>query len=145
MPVFVAFAAFMLLLFGQRIGLSIGPWVITQGPFAQKRKTPGQQSGVRTASLEMVLNHDSGLIEGKCVKGRFAGRTLSSLSCNELFELLRELRATDAQGVLLLEAYLDRKFHDWRESNANHAKTEEPRDWHERRHSMSVNDTMCSV
>jgi hypothetical protein len=93
----------------------------------------------------MVLNHDSGLIEGKCLKGRFAGRTLSSLSCNELFELLRELRATDAQGVLLLEAYLDRKFHDWRESNANHAKKEEPRDWHERRHSMSVNDTMCSV
>ena len=140
MPVFVAFAAFMLLLFGQRIGLSIGPWVITQGPFAQKRKTPGQKSGVRTAALEMVLDHDSGRMEGKCLKGRFAGRALSSLSCNELFELLRELRATDAQGVLLLEAYLDRKFHGWRESNAKHAEEEESRDWHERRHSMSVSE-----
>ena len=144
MPVFVAFAAFMLLLFGQRIGLSIGPWVITQGPFAQKRKTPGQKSGVRTAALEMVLDHDSGRMEGKCLKGRFAGRVLSSLSCNELFELLRELRATDAQGVLLLEAYLDRKFHGWRESNTKHAEEEEPRDWHERRHSMSVSEA-CDV
>ena len=140
MPVFIAFAAFMLLLFGQRIGLSIGPWVITQGPFAQKRKTPGQKSGVRTAALEMVLDHDSGRMEGKCLKGRFEGRVLSSLSCNELFELLRELRATDAQGVVLLEAYLDRKFHGWRESNAKHAEEEEPRDWHERRHSMSVSE-----
>src|SRR5690349_25041561 len=86
MPVFVAFAAFMLLLFGPRIGLSIGSWVITQGPFAQKRKTPGQKSGVRTAMLEMVLDHDSGRMEGKCLKGRFEGRVLSSLSCNERSE-----------------------------------------------------------
>jgi len=140
MPVFVAFAAFMLLLFGQRVGLSIGPWVITQGPFAQKRKTPGQKSGVRTATLEMVLDHDSGRMEGKCLKGRFAGRSLSSLSCNDLFELLRELRATDTQGVLLLEAYLDRQFQGWRERDAKPAQEEKPRDWHERRHSMSVNE-----
>jgi DnaJ domain len=140
MPVFIAFAAFMLLLFGQRIGLSLGPWVITQGPFAQKSKTSGQKSGVRTAMLEMVLDHDSGRMEGKCLKGRFAGRSLSSLSCNDLFELLRELGATDAQGVLLLEAYLDRQFQGWRERDAKHAQEEKPRDWHERRHSMSVNE-----
>ena len=139
MPVFVAFTAFMLLLFGQHIGLSIGPWVVTQGPFAQKKKTPGQKSGVRTASLEMVLDHDSGRMEGKCLKGRFADRDLSSLNCNELFELLRELRGTDAQGVLLLEAYLDRKFHGWR-GNAQQAEEEKPKDWRERRHSMSVNE-----
>ena len=140
MPVFVAFAAFMLLLFGQRIGLSIGPWVITQDPFAQKRKAPGQKSGVRTARLEMVLDHDSGHMEGKCLKGHFAGRSLSSLTCNDLFALLRELRATDAQGVLLLEAYLDRQFRGWRERGAEHAQEERPRDWRERRHSMSVNE-----
>jgi DnaJ-like protein len=140
MPVFVAFAAFMLLLFGQRIGLSIGPWVLTKGPFAQKKKTPGQKSGVRTAALEMVLDHDSGRMEGKCLKGRFAGRGLSSFSCNELFELLRELRATDAQGALLLEAYMDRKFHGWRDGNEKHAGDKKPKDWQERRHSMSVSE-----
>jgi hypothetical protein len=113
MPIFVAFAAFMLLLFGQRIGLSVGPWVIARGPFGQTKKTPGQKSGVRTLMLEMVLDHDSGRMEGKCLKGRFAGRALSALNC---IELLRELRTTDAQGVLLLEAYLDRQFQGWRES-----------------------------
>jgi hypothetical protein len=140
MPVFIAFAAFMLLLFGQRIGLSLGPWVITQGPFAQKSKTPGQKSGVRTAMLEMVLDHDSGRMEGKCLKGRFAGRSLSSLSCNNLFELLRELRATDAQGVLLLEAYLDRQFRSWRERHATDDEEPKSSAWHDRRHGMTVNE-----
>jgi hypothetical protein len=147
MPVFVAFAAFMLLLFGQRIGLSLAPWVVTGGPFAQKRKTPGQKSAVRTAMLEMVLDHDSGRMEGKCLKGRFSSRSLSSLSCNELFELLRELRADDAQGVLLLEAYLDRQLQGWREGGANqhqreksHEQREQSRTWHDRRHGMTVNE-----
>ena len=147
MPIFVAFAAFMLLLFGQRVGLSIGPWVIAQGPFAQRRKTPGQKSGVRTAMLEMVLDHDSGRIQGKCLKGRFAGRSLSSLCCNELFELLQEMRTNDAQGVLLLEAYLDRQFQGWRKGGANqsqreqsHEQREQSRAWHDRRHGMTVKE-----
>jgi DnaJ domain len=147
MPVFVAFAAFMLLLFGQRIGLSLAPWVVTGGPFAQKRKTPGQKSGVRTAMLEMVFDHDSGRMEGKCLRGRFAERALSALSCNELFELLQELRANDAQGVLLLEAYLDRQFQGWREGSANqskreksHEQREQSRTWHDRRHGMTATE-----
>lgn len=148
MPIFVAFAAFMLLLFGQRIGLSVGPWVITRGLFAQKEKTPGQKSGVRTLMLEMVLDHDSGRMEGKCLKGRFAGRALSALSCNDLFELLRELRTTDAQGMLLLEAYLDRQLQGWRESGdasqfqreKSHEERDQSRTWHDRRHGMTVDE-----
>lgn len=147
MPVFIAFAAFMLLLFGQRLALSIGPWVVTTAPFAQKRKTRGQKSGVRTGWLEMVLDHDSGQMEGKCLNGHFAGRALSSLSCNELFELLQHLRANDAQGVLLLEAYLDRQFRGWREGGPNrhqkdqsHDERQQSRTWHERRHAMTVNE-----
>lgn len=147
MPVFIAFAAFMLLLFGQRMGLSIGPWVVSTGPFARQRKTPGQKSGVRTSWLEMVLDHDSGRMAGKSLKGRFVGRALSSLSCNELFELLQELRRNDAQGVLLLEAYLDRQFRGWREAGTNRSQREnsqqereQSRTWHERRHGMTVNE-----
>jgi hypothetical protein len=45
MPVFIAFAAFMLLLFGQRIGLSLGPWVITQGPVRSKEQNVGTEVG----------------------------------------------------------------------------------------------------
>jgi hypothetical protein len=138
MPGFIAFAAFMLLLvFSQRFGFSVGPWVVMPGPFGNKRKSPGQKSGVRTASLEMVLDHDSGRMEGKCLKGRFAGRDLSSLSYNELLQLLSELRATDAQGVLLLEAYLDRRFQGWREREAKHTERDKPRNPRARHNGMT--------
>ena len=84
MPVFIAFAAFLLLVFGHRLGLPIAPWVVATGPFGKRRKTPGQKSGVRTEVLEMVLDHDTGHMEGRCLKGRFAGRDLSSLSESEI-------------------------------------------------------------
>ena len=125
MPVFIAFAAFLLLVFGHRLGLPIAPWVVTTGPFGNKRKTPGQKSGVRTQVLEMVLDHDSGRMEGRCIKGRFAGRDLSSLSQTESLHLLDELRSIDSQGAILMEAFLDRRWQGWRDRNANdRAKTE---------------------
>ena len=101
MPVFIAFAAFLLLVFGHRFGLR--SWVVLGEPFGAKRKSSGQRSGVRTATLEMVLDHDSGRMEGRCLKGRFSGRALSSLVERELFQLLDELRSTDAQGAVLVE------------------------------------------
>lgn len=119
MPVFIAFAAFLLLVFGQRLGLPIGAWVVTTGPFGTKRKSAGQKSGVRTAALEMVLDHDSGRMEGRCLKGRFAGRELSTLSERELLQLLNELRSTDSQGAVLVEAYLDRRSRGWRSQNSD--------------------------
>ena len=115
MPVFIAFAAFLLLVFGHRLGLPIAPWVVTPGSFGNKRKTPGQKSGVRTQTLEMVLDHDSGRMEGRCLKGRFTGRALSSLSQTESLQLLEELRSTDSQGAILMEAFLDRRWQGWRD------------------------------
>jgi DnaJ domain len=127
MPVFIAFAAFLLLVFGPRLGLPIGPWVVTTGPFGSKRKTPGQKSGVCTEALEMVLEHDSGQLKGTCLKGRFAGKPLSSLGRHELLQLLEELRGTDAKGALLLEAYLDRRAPGWRDLRSGPSDREEPR------------------
>lgn len=118
MPVFIAFAAFLLLVFGHRFGLPIRSWVVTDGPFGAKRKSPGQKSGVRTAAMEMVLDHDSGRMEGRCLRGRFAGRELSALIESELLQLLDELRADDPQGAVLIEAYLDRRLQGWRERKA---------------------------
>ena len=40
----------------------------------------------------MELDHDSGRMEGRCLKGKFAGRTLSALTDEELILLLEELR-----------------------------------------------------
>ncbi len=140
MPVFIAFAAFMLILFGHRLGLPLGPFDLT-APFTQKRKTPGQKSGVRTQGLEMVLDHDTGRMEGTCLKGRFAGRALSALNERELLELLEELRATDAQGTLLMEAYLDRRLSGWREKHSARAEGEGARQPRGRRgESMSADE-----
>ena len=65
----------------------------------------------------MVLDHDSGRMEGRCLNGRFAGRDLSSLSQSESLQLLEELRSTNSQGVILMEAFLDRRWQGWRDRN----------------------------
>jgi hypothetical protein len=67
----------------------------------------GQYSSVRTAMLEMTLNHDTGATEGVVLAGSFAGRQLSQLSREELFGLLQECARTDPQGAQLLRAYME--------------------------------------
>jgi hypothetical protein len=93
-----------LALLGMRMGSLFG------GPFGSADKTPGQKSQVRTEGLEMELDHDSGQMEGRCLKGRFAGRQLSTLSDEDLLRLLDELRGLDQQGAALVQAYLDRRM-----------------------------------
>jgi hypothetical protein len=127
MPALLVVAGFLLLIFGHRLGLQIGPLFGSKGPFRTSRKSPGQKSAVRTEALDMELDHDSGRMEGRCLKGQFAGRTLSSLSHDQLLQLLEELRAIDLQGALLIEAYLDRRSQDWRDRRSDDAARDEPR------------------
>jgi hypothetical protein len=126
-PVFIAFAAFLLLVFGHRFGLPIRTWVVSGEPFGANRKSPGQKSGVRTTALEMVLDHDSGRMEGRCLKGRFTGREFSSLVESELLQLLDELRSSDPQGAVLVEAYLDRRCGGWRDRKSRPNAKRAPR------------------
>jgi hypothetical protein len=123
----VAFAAFMLLIYGHRLGLPVPPWPGLEGLFRTPRKQGGQKSGVRTETLEMVLDHDSGRMEGRCLKGRFAGRALSSLRDAEVLELLEDISGTDQQGARLLEAYLDRRSQGWRDRRSGCGSREEAR------------------
>jgi DnaJ domain len=134
LPVFVAFAAFMLILYGHHFGLRVPPWPGFEGLFRPPRKSAGQKSGVRTETLEMVLDHDSGRMEGRCLKGRLAGRDLSSLRNAEVLQLLDEIGAIDPQGAALLEAYLDRRCRGWRErrSGASREESRQPRDRNDR-------------
>ena len=131
LPVFVAFAAFMLILYGHHFGLRVPPLPGFEGLFRGPRKSAGQKSGVRTDFIEMVLDHDSGSMEGRCLKGRFAGRAFASLQEAELLRLLDEIGGADSQGAALLEAYLDRRCKGWRErrsAGASKEKAREPRD-----------------
>lgn len=78
------------------------------------RKSPGSKSSVRSAFLDMELDHDSGELKGRVVGGTYEGRSLDDLDEAALQKLYREV-AMDAESVSLLEAYLDRRFPGWRD------------------------------
>jgi hypothetical protein len=76
------------------------------------QKSPGQTSRVRTAFLEMELDHDSGAMRGQVLSGRHQGASLDDLDMNTLIALLGE---ADEDSRRLLAAYLDRRQPNWRE------------------------------
>jgi hypothetical protein len=78
-------------------------------------KTSGQTSTVTTDHLEMELDHDSGAMSGRVVKGMFAGRDLETLKPAEVALLWHDCRFVDPQSAQLLETYLDRVHPTWRE------------------------------
>lgn len=71
-------------------------------------------SRVRSALLEMELDHASGAMRGTVLAGSLAGQALDGLALPPLTALLSECRASDPDGARLLEAYLDRRFAGWR-------------------------------
>ncbi|ODR94462.1 hypothetical protein AUC70_07335 [Methyloceanibacter stevinii] len=78
-------------------------------------KSKGQASHVQTERLEMELDHDTGYMDGRCLKGRFAGRALSSLSDAEAVELYATFEADGLKEAALMEAYLDWRVPDWQQ------------------------------
>jgi hypothetical protein len=105
----IPLAVFGFALLRRSSGLGFG------GPFSSASKTPGQKSRIKTDRLEMELDHDSGEMEGQCLSGKFAGRTLSSLSDQEAMELLAELYQDNAPEAAVMEAYLDWRLPGWRD------------------------------
>ena len=76
----------------------------------------GNASEITTGYLRMMLDHDSGDMEGWVLRGAFEGRALVDLTETELLALLGECERFDAEGARLLETYLDRALGpDWRE------------------------------
>lgn len=78
----------------------------------------GQRTEVRTAFIEAWIDHATGDVGGRVVKGRFAGRGMESLSDSELLGLHAEC-VGDADSLRVLESYLDRRLgHDWRKAQS---------------------------
>lgn len=86
-------------------------WLLTRRP--QAKASAGKRSTVRTAALEMELDHDSGKLEGLVLAGRHEGKMLGAMGIADLQRLYSELRS-DAESCQLLEAYLDSRFPVWR-------------------------------
>ena len=75
----------------------------------------GQKSTVRSADLEMELDHDTGEIDGRVLTGRLKGTLLSSLNEEQLLSFYLEI-SSDGDSVALLVSFLDRYHPNWREN-----------------------------
>jgi hypothetical protein len=115
------------LLLAGRFGLAFlimaGLWTAIRAIRRHRGGADPMQSGpagdpveIRTDLLQMRLDRATGEVDGAVRQGRFAGSELGDLGLGELLELLAEAGRTDPQSSSLLEAYLDRRFPDWREA-----------------------------
>ena len=119
-PILLLIVGGLLLAFGRAgiaaplmiIGLSW--WLRNRAVGRVATADSGRRSSVRSAWLDMELDHDSGDIDGTVLAGEREGETLSQLSEEELMALYQEI-ADDAESAALLQAYLDRRMPGWRE------------------------------
>ncbi|HKH00857.1 MAG TPA: DnaJ domain-containing protein [Bradyrhizobium sp.] len=96
-------------------GLSLLGW-LPFGPAgfgARTQKTTGQVSRVRTAFVEMELDHDTGAMRGRVLAGPHEGVMLDAL---DMATLIAALPQIDEESRALLAAYLDRREPGWREN-----------------------------
>ena len=88
------------------LGLNVG---LPASLGRRTRPSPGAVSPVRSAAIEMELDHETGAMRGTMLAGAFAGRALEDLSEAELVLVGRDC-AGDPDSERLLDAYLDRRF-----------------------------------
>src|SRR4051812_38695616 len=96
------------------VGLSLLGWLPWSVPGfgSRTQKSAGQVSRVRSAFLEMELNHDTGAMRGRILAGPEEGKALDALDLSALTALLSDI---DEESRALLMAYLDRRHPHWRE------------------------------
>jgi hypothetical protein len=66
----------------------------------------------------MELDHDTGAMTGRILKGIFKGRGIESLAPKEMALLWQDCRFADPKSAQIIEAYLDREHPSWREDMA---------------------------
>jgi len=106
--------------------MGLGLWLMGLGGGALRRfrgAGAGGVSRVRSAMIEMELEHSTGAIRGVVLAGQHEGAHLDSLARPALLELYGVCRRDDPDGARLLEAYLDRRFPGWRSTSDAHADT----------------------
>jgi hypothetical protein len=89
-------------------------WYMRARARRSMQRPAGGRSHVRTAALEMELDHDTGSLEGMVLAGSMEGRMLADLSLEDLLGLRGELMS-DGESLQLLETYLDGRFAAWRD------------------------------
>ena len=95
------------------------PWSIP-GFGERTRKSAGQVSRVRSAFVEMELDHDTGAMRGRILAGPHEGVMLDAL---DVATLTASLATIDEESRALLMAYLDRREPSWRDHAQGDAAT----------------------
>lgn len=72
---------------------------------------------LRTQHLEIKINLTNGSMDGTVRTGTYAGDRLSSLSQEQLNQVLAHYRDNDRESALLLNAYMARRFSNFQDSN----------------------------
>jgi hypothetical protein len=121
-PVVLGFAGLVLMAVGRAslggmliAGASAWYGAVQMRRQRQPQRTPGRRSTVRTAALEMELDHDTGALNGLVLAGGHEGKELNALGLPDILGLRQEL-AADGESLQLLETYLDGRFPAWREN-----------------------------
>jgi len=108
-------------------GLGLLGWLPGMASFGRRtQKSAGQVSRVRSAFVEMELDHDTGAMRGRILAGPHEGVALDALDVATLTGLLVDI---DEESRALLMAYLDRREPTWREHAQADAATEPGRAW----------------
>ena len=81
-------------------------------------KSSGQTSRVTTDHLDLELDHDTGALRGRVLRGVFTGRNVERMAPAELALLWQDCRFSDMRSAQIIEAYLDRLHPTWREDMA---------------------------
>ncbi|WP_043340199.1 J domain-containing protein [Belnapia moabensis] len=105
-------ALWALVFFGPVLWRRIGGWIA-----ARRFARPADDaSTVETATLAMHLDHVTGTLSGRILRGAQAGRDLASLDLPAILALVAECRTADPESIPLLETWLDRTHPGWRDA-----------------------------
>jgi DnaJ domain len=125
-------AGFLILRGGFSVAMffaGLGFWLLNSGarfPSSLFQSLAGVRSGarsgaraarvscVRSAMIEMELDHETGKMRGVVLAGPHEGKELDSLTRPQCEDLCGLCHRDDPEGARLLEAYLDRRFSGWR-------------------------------
>ena len=87
-----------------------------------KPASGGNSSKVATSILQMVLDHDSNTLSGEVISGPFKGKSLDSLSLEQLITLLDYCQQQDHDSEKLLVSYLNHRFgNSWQNAQQQNA------------------------
>jgi hypothetical protein len=104
-------ALWALVFFGPVLWRRVGGWLAAR----RFGRPAGDASTVETATLAMSLDHTTGTLSGRILRGAEAGRDLASLDIPAILGLMAECRTADPESIPLLETWLDRTHPGWRD------------------------------